>query len=143
MAQVTLTNDQITDICRQIRADGKADKRWDINLPEGKLAENFVTELFTGGVKCEVKRDFKVSETGNIAIEYRCKGEKSGIANTQAKWWLIILDGAKYQGKRAFLVETEQLKTIAKKYYDPDKITKGGDNNGVEMVLVPVAELFA
>ena len=49
------------------------DKRYDLEiLNEGKR------------VLAEVKEDFKCRETGNVALEYECRGKPSGIMATKA-----------------------------------------------------------
>ena len=57
-------------------------KEWDIFIPE----LNF-------GV--EVKFDEMSKETGNIVLEIESNGEKSGLATTKAKYW-VIYDGYEY-----------------------------------------------
>jgi len=77
--------------------------------------------------------------TGNIAIEYKYKGNPSGIAVTEAKWWAHVLDdgGETYC---TLLFPTGKLKELARKHMD--KKRNGGDNNDAEFVLLPLKEVF-
>lgn len=46
-------------------------------------------ELNCGAVKfIEIKEDFKCAQTGNIAIEHKCRGKLSGISITEADIWI-------------------------------------------------------
>lgn len=116
--------------------------KFDLDLPEGEAAERLVKEILCGerGL-VEVKRDFKVSDTGNIAIEYKSRGHKSGIATTAANWWAITLDGSQFGHEVIILIKTARLITIARKFYKTGGSVKGGDNLTSEMVLIPVTEL--
>ena len=96
-----------------------------------------------GGDTIEAKRDFKVSDTGNVAIEYECRGKPSGIAITKAIWWAILLNGDKYNGDVIVFIKTGRLKEIARKYRRLGKDIWGGDDGRAKMVLVPVKELMS
>ncbi len=73
---IDITEEQFTSLLFQARKNGVADKRFDLNLAEGKLSENRLASILK---TVEVKRDFKTSDTGNVAIEYACNSEPSGI----------------------------------------------------------------
>lgn len=116
--------------------------KFDFDLPEGQAAERLVREILCG--ECgpvEVKRDFKASATGNVAIEFKCRGRPSGISTSTALWWAIVLDGAKYGHEVAILIKTSRLRAISKHLYKQGKWTRGGDDKASEMVLIPVAQL--
>ena len=115
--------------------------KFDLDLPEGIAGEDFIKDLLSGDRgKIEVKRDFIVSSTGNIAIEYECRGQKSGIAKTEAMWWAIICDGNIFAHQLILFISTKRLKEIALKYYRSGKHTNGGDDNKSKMILVPISE---
>ena len=118
--------------------------QFDIDLPIGQAREELVKQLLTDvvGVKIEVKTDFKVSDTGNVAIEYECRGKPSGISITQADWWAIVLDGDRFSSEVIVLIKTDRLKGIARKHFVLGKVVSGGDDNVSKMVLVPVIELI-
>ena len=81
--------------------------------------------------------------TGNIAIEIRCKGKPSGISTTTSSVWMHLLA---YKGviEGGFLFKVEQLKEKIKKLHKSGdiKMVMGGDNNVSQMVLLPIKELF-
>tara|TARA_R110000851_G_scaffold325883_1_gene494105 strand:+ start:4156 stop:4551 length:396 start_codon:yes stop_codon:yes gene_type:complete len=117
--------------------------KFDIDLDFGEVHERGLKNLFekTGG-KIEVKTERgKWYETGNIAIEIRCRGKKSGLSVTEADWWFHILsiDG-KVKGMLVFTVE--ELKKIVKGMEREGSINKvmGGDDNQSEILLLPIGE---
>jgi hypothetical protein len=52
----------------------------------------------------ECKYDKKGKESGNICIETRCNGKKSGIMTTTADYWVIT------DGEKTFLIKTKEIK---------------------------------
>jgi hypothetical protein len=132
---IKITEEQLDSLLRQVRETGKADKRFDVNLAEGLLAEDFLVKILG---KVEVKRDFKCYMTGNVAIEYRCRGDASGISSTKADWWAIFLEKMDV----AILVKTDKLKKITRRYLGGERDVSGGDENASKMILVPAIELI-
>lgn len=62
-------------------------------------------------IKYEVKTDVyvtKLKDTGNMYIEYECRGKTSGLMVTEAKWFVTYY---KHLGE-IWYIETEKLKTI-------------------------------
>jgi len=110
------------------------------DLEFGQIRENRIADLLLNE-RIEVKTERGTwSRTGNIAIEFECRGKPSGIATTQASYWFHILeiDGVDYC---SLLFKTDVLKKAIKstKNY---RIVNGGDDNLSRMVLVPIKELF-
>jgi len=122
----------------------KPDYDFVLDLPKGEESERTIAFLLymQDGDFIEVKRDYLVSDTGNVAIEYACDGEKSGIAKTKATWWAILLNGSKYNGECIVIIKTERLRSIARKYFGTKRDVSGGDNNKARMILLPVKELL-
>ncbi len=119
-------------------------KKFDIDLAFGEKGEDFVREVLQGNGKIEVKteRD-KWKETGNIAIEIRCNGKLSGLSATESKTWVHLLSvDDKIRG--GFIFDTDYLKNVVKTLVKEGraKVTKGGDFNASQMVLLPIKELF-
>lgn len=113
-----------------------------IDLLEGEAGERLTKEILIGEHgTVEVKRDWRVSETGNVAIEFKCRGKRSGIEISTATWWAIVLDGAKYGHEVVVLIKRKRLRSIAAEYYHKGHWTRGGDDYQSRMVLVPVREL--
>ena len=113
------------------------DFRYDLEV--GKEGERIVDSLFKDKL-LEVKRDSWVAKSGNIAIEYESRGKPSGIATTEADYWVIIFSGA-YQDKVMCVFETERLKEVARKYYMKGYVKAMGDNNTSMAVLIPIKEI--
>jgi hypothetical protein len=118
-----------------------------IDLPKGEEAERTVASLLymKDGQLVEVKRDIYVSETNNVAIEYRNNGKTSGLSITKAYWWVIVLNGFRYNGEVIVWIKTERLREIVGEYArnNPRKIVTGGDKGKTKMVLLPVGELLS
>lgn len=111
----------------------------------GEEGENLLGRILHD--KIEVKRERKAAFTGNLAVEYRCRGKKSGIGVTTAKWWTWIWDDAEGYPVAMFTVDIATFKIFLKKHIGEFRRVTGGDHDpkfpkGVsEMVLVPIAEL--
>jgi len=115
------------------------DNRFDIDLQYGQVREQELADILKyEKIEVKTERD-KWKETGNIAIEFRCRGKPSGIAVTQAKWWVHVLaDGD--DTSCMLLFPTAKLKVIARQYLKNS--VHGGDDNLSEMVLIPLKEVF-
>jgi ribosomal protein S4E len=89
--------------------------------------------------KFEVKTDRLSVKTGNIYIEYESRGKPSGIATTQADYWVY-----KVTETKAIVIKTEELKTIVRQLILDKKAipnVRGGDNNTSVGVLVKIKDL--
>lgn len=84
-------------------------------------------------IRIKVKSDRMINKTGNYAIEYRCRGELSGIMTTTAHYWVICNDQRKY------LVPVKQLHAKLRKLKEINKLIYkiSSDDNKSEMALVP------
>jgi len=131
---IDITEEQFTSLLSQARKNGKADKRFDLNLAEGKLSERKLASILE---TVEVKRDFKTRNTGNVAIEYACNSEPSGITSTEAKWWALFINE-----EVCILIQTCKLRDIVSQYLGTARDVSGGDNNQSKMVLIPVVKLM-
>lgn len=129
----------VSKLLKKARQGNVADKRFDIQLAEGEIAEEELRQLFTGGVTIEVKRDFMVSDTGNVVIEEAYRGKPSGIETTEADVWAIVLDGPEYEGEVKILISTKRLRCLVK---EVKKYVCGGDIKRSKMRLVPVEWLI-
>jgi hypothetical protein len=108
------------------------------DLEFGEVAETWVNDLFSGGLKIEVKCDKAAHRTGNIYVEVYYKGEKSGISTTQADYWIFRIDAL----DSAIIVSRKRLKELVRKYYNGNFI-KGGDCDTSLGVLIPIKEMFS
>ena len=119
-------------------------KKFDIDLEFGKIGEDFTEALFTHNSMVEVKTERDIwKNTGNIAIEIRCKGKPSGISTTESAHWVHLLS---YNGKieGGFIFNVDDLKNKIKKLLAEKKakMVMGGDFNMSQMILLPIKELF-
>tara|TARA_R100000781_G_scaffold113828_1_gene83202 strand:- start:291 stop:911 length:621 start_codon:yes stop_codon:yes gene_type:complete len=138
--KVTLNQGQLKDITKQVRDEGGADKRFDVNLLEGKLSENKWAQMLE---TIEFKKDYRAWDTGNIAVEYKNNGKPSGISVTEAKYISYILVDEKQNENVAIFIKTDIFKEMCRKYLGHDKRdVKGGDNNNSSLILLPIDELL-
>ena len=124
--------------------DNEVQQKFDHDLEFGKLGEDFVKNFQSENNKIEVKTERDIwKTTGNIAIEIRCRGKKSGISVTEAQTWIHLLS---YKNKieGGFIFQTKYLKDKIVEMYENKtiKIVMGGDDNISQMVLIPIKELF-
>jgi len=87
--------------------------------------------------KVEVKTDKEWQRTGNVAIEYRFKGEPSGISTTESTIYVYVLDGI----NSFWYCNTKQLRTFLKNTVC--KRVKGGDNNMSDLILLTLSQFFS
>ena len=117
--------------------------KFDLDLEFGQVYEKGLQKLFGQKGKIEVKTERgKWLETGNIAIEIRCRGKKSGLSITESDWWFHILsDDNKVKGMLCLPVD--ELKSICKVMMRNGSAKKimGGDDNKSEMLLLPIKEV--
>ena len=113
------------------------DFRYDLEV--GQEGERLVDALFKSK-RIEVKRDSWVGRTGNIAIEYESRGKPSGIATSEAEYWIIIFS-REYEDKVMLVLETKRLKEVARKYLKDGSVKYMGDSNTSKAVLIPLSEI--
>jgi len=114
------------------------------DLVIGKLGEKEyakeVRDLLSGDVEVKSEQD-TWKETGNMFVEYQSRGKDSGITITQAHHWTVSFY---LKSKLCFTlsIPTENMKKIARKYYNMGRIAEGGDNNTSRGVLVPISSVL-
>lgn len=88
----------------------------------------------------EVKEDFKSEHTGNIAIEYRCRGRDSGIKSTAATHWVYILHHP-FKEVESRLISIYNLRMLE---VESKRDVSGGDaGSDTRMKLVPLNKFMA
>jgi hypothetical protein len=103
-------------------------KDFDTSLSEGVVAEKGFNEVFETGLfeRVEVKADKKWPQTGNLAIEYKSRGQPSGIVTTKATCWVFPLNNGCY-----FVAPVEPLKELVRRAWAiPGRCVEGGDKWG-------------
>jgi hypothetical protein len=124
---------------RDIAEIPHGEQGFDFDIVDGAGQEGAVQTLLTAPDKCELKSDYTVSETQNVAIEFECRGKPSGISATEASHWALRLSGATYRGDVIVILDTRRLRYIAENH--SCRITDGGDGGVAKMYLVPVTRL--
>lgn len=127
---------------------------FDEDLPIGELAEELARkaledylgypvrhdskkthDLMTDrGERIEVKYDRKWQDTGNVAVEYKCRDKLSGLAVTKADWWVQVL------GADVYICRTEELKQHLKTHKYPQ--VTGGDDKKSDLILLPLQQFY-
>lgn len=87
-------------------------------------------------VKYEIKTDVFCkpnNDTGNMFIEFECRGKQSGIEVTEADWFVMYY---KYLNE-IWYIKTEELKKLL--YYNDFKITSfsGDEGSNTKGYLIP------
>lgn len=121
---------------------------FDLDLPIAVKSENEVSSLFkqyynfiTTKVSCrkgydlliengeesfkiEVKEDFTCERTGNVGVEFRCRGKDSGIRTTIADYYVYKIH-TKW-GIEFYMIKVQTLRyMIEKQFYH--RVVVGGD----------------
>ena len=119
------------------------DSRFDIDLKFGKIYEDVLSKVLTDKT-IEVKSERDIwKTTGNIAIEYMSRGNKSGIATTEADWWAHLLtDEGEIRGIIMLPVPELKAKVLKMKKLGIAQETIGGDDNTSRLILLPINKIF-
>jgi len=87
----------------------------------------------------EVKQDFTCAHTGNVGVEFECRGRKSGISVSKSDYYVYIIH--RPDGKKVFILPTKNIKNmIARKEYS--RIVSGGDRGSNSMNYLFTYETF-
>lgn len=83
----------------------------------------------------EVKHDLRAEETGNVAVEVSYSGRPSGIMNSDAQYWAVVV------GEEAFIIKTRRLRelVLGGKFRE----VAAGDGGKALVRLVPIERLRA
>lgn len=134
---LSLTDSQVKSLLQQLRSFSDKEPGWDLDLSTGAFGEHKLSEIIK---KVEVKTDYKVSTTNNLAIEITKNNKPSGITTTISDWWAFILEGDKYDGEVIVMVSTDRLRGMLK---ECRSVTGGYDDWGSSsMMLLPLKDLF-
>jgi hypothetical protein len=91
--------------------------------------------LLNGKIKIEVKADRLTYATGNLAVEYECRGKPSGISISEAHYYIFFVINRNADDD-VYIIPTEHLKQMIQGC----KIVYGGDRNVSAMYLLPIKE---
>ena len=115
-----------------------SDFKYDLEV--GKVGEVMLSEILSDST-IEVKRDFWVGRTGNLAIEFESRGKPSGIATTKASHWCFIFS-KEFNDELMIIIDTDRLKRISRIYYEKGSVKSMGDDNTSRAVLIPVKKMI-
>ena len=117
-----------------------SNNNFEYDLKFGQIWEQKIADILLNE-KIEVKTERNQwKQTKNIVIERSYKGKPSGLASTEASYWLHILDIDGVMAG-ALLFRTDVLKKVLNAMPNPNKV-KGGDDNASELILVSLTELM-
>ncbi len=94
------------------------DSRYDIKTTLGHISRTY-----------EVKTDLLCGKTGNLALEYECRGKPSGITTTEADYWIYKLDDGFYR------ISTKELKNLIAVGKYSRMVTGGDKGSNTKMFL--------
>ena len=110
-------------------------------------------DTFMIGYQVEIKSERHIWEkTKNHFVEYSYlpygkedipeKWEARGISATTSTYWALMLVNDKEECVGCDFVLTDELKALAKVYWNDDKRNiRGGDDNRSKGILVPIEEI--
>jgi hypothetical protein len=104
------------------------------DLDFGERTEDWLNELFKDGKKIEVKTDRMAHITGNVYVEVYSRGKASGISTTKANYWVFKIEEKDY----ALIVNVEKLRDICRVMHQINGLTKGGDEDTSQGILIPI-----
>jgi hypothetical protein len=119
-----------------------SDRKFDLQLDQALVAERRLAEIFSSGKleKIELKTEtWQWEQTGNICIEYRQNGNPSGIAVTEADYWVHELRRDD-QTLCYLMFPIERLKELARRAYREGRFHEGGGDGGRFCnILIPLS----
>jgi len=105
------------------------------DLEVGQVKERELGDLLENKT-IEVKRDLIAKDTGNVFIEYECRGAPSGLSTTKADFHCIAVEHL------FIILSTDKLKEIVRPYIGTKKDVLGGDSNLSRGILLPLKQLI-
>lgn len=117
---------------------------WDLDKARGEEAEQRVRDFLGSSIangSCEVKRDDRAEQTGNVYVEQSCQTVQgwmpSGINTTKATDWAWVL----YRMRVVVWLPVWLLRNTAEKVGKPSQCTVG--THPTRGVLIPVDRLLS
>ena len=122
------------------------DNKFDMQLSASMLAERRLGKIFETAKfeKIELKTEtWQWRRTGNIAIEYRQRGARSGIAITEADYWVHELCDDHGKTMLYLVLPVPRLKELCREAYAAGHYRKGvGDGGEYDVILLSVSDLI-
>ena len=119
-------------------------KKFDLQLSEALINEKRLGDIFEYRriEKIELKSEtWQWEKTGNICLEYQMDGEPSGIAATEADYWVHEL---KRDGKTLvyLMFPKDRLLDLARDVWRKEGPKIGGDGSRFKMVTIPLKDIL-
>ena len=132
----------MSDMSERQKIQFNRDHKFDLQLDAALINERRLADTFSAAKieEIELKTETWLWErTGNICVEYRQNGRASGIAATEADYWVHEL---RRDGKTLcyLMFPTERLKhlaLVAGRYHE-----RGGDGGRFSNILIPLSEIL-
>jgi len=120
-----------------------SDNKYDIQLSDALINERRLGEIFAAKKieKSELKSEtYQWERTGNICVEVRSYGKKSGLAATEADYWVHEL---KRDGETLvyLMFPVDRLKSLCRTH--GRLVHDGGDNNAQSNYLIKLSDILA
>ena len=93
-------------------------------------------------MKIELKSEsYQWEQTGNIAVEYRRKGQPSGISVTEAHFWVheLLRNG---ETLVYLMFPIDRLKALARDAIKAGRSRRGGDGDEFDVALIRLSEIL-
>lgn len=122
-----------------------SDSKFDIQLSAALVNERRLGTLFSAAKleKIELKTEtWQWERTGNICIEFACDGKPSGIAVTEADYWVHELKRA--DDTLVYLMfPIMRLRALAREHYVAGHYhDHAGDGGRFSVVLIPLRDIL-
>lgn len=129
------------------KATFNSDKKFDMQLSKALLDERGLAWMFENatfeGVKIEAKDETWLwQQSGNICVEWRNHDKPSGIAATEADYWVHSLHAESGLVLVRLMFPVDVLLWLARKAYKEGRYRTGGDGGHSKMVLIPVRDIL-
>lgn len=117
-------------------------KKFDLQLSQALIDEQRLADIFSHSriERVELKSEsFQWERTGNICVEFESRGQPSGIAATEADYWVHEL---KRDGETLvyLMFPIERLKQLCRK---AGRVVHGaGDDGAQSVVILPLSEIL-
>ena len=123
--------------------DLNPNKKFDIQLDAARLHEHVLGDLLANG-KIELKVEtYQWRQTGNICLEFRNRGELSGIAATEADVWVHQLNDDEGKPIVAFMFPIKRVRGLARWASERGGVRRGGGDGGYSDNVVVSLKGFA
>ena len=135
LAKYILENNEDTWFDRQSKEEG-----WFVNDVNDRTCDfHLLTAPGGRDILVEIKEDFYCQKSGNVAVEYECRGKFSGILTTEADFWLYRIHVPPDGESLWVITPTNKIKEAIDKKLWTRHVTGGDYKSNTKMYLFPLA----